>query len=591
MKKISSIILSALMGGAVLTTTSCGDFLDQESDRVIYADNDHLNNASDTLYSVTGIMNKMQALADRTILLGELRGDLVDVLNNTSADLREISNFDISSDNPYNSPRDYYAVINNCNYFLAKADTALKNNRNEYVFRKEYAAVKAYRAWTYLQLALNYGKVPLVTTPVLTKDDADRNYDMYDIKGICEYFVNDIAPYAEVEVPAYGTIRGNDSRLFYFPIYVLMGDMNLWAGNYRQAALCYYKYISTSRGTNVALPVQKRAVTWMKGDSKWMSISDSWSLASMGTVCESYGTYDLITEIPGDSIPSEGNYSQLRNLFNSNSDNNYQVSLVPSQQMYDLSAAQKYCHINNSGDVVYAPSGLTQNHSGDLRLQSYFTDYSSMGLSMFVNGKKVENYVNNQKHSSQNVHIYRNTMVYMRLAEALNRAGFPRLAFAFLKTGVNNDVIDGLLEYYPDDEAFLKQFDFPTNRYIIRTRGDNTDENTIGIHSHGCGWTEYNDYYVYPERESLAEEEDAVEDLIVDEDALEFSFEGTRFYDLMRVALRRNDPSYLANRVYARRGESKATEMKGVIKKNLLDTSSWYLNWNGKIGLGTTTQQ
>ena len=591
MKKISSIILSALMGGAVLTTTSCGDFLDQESDRVIYADNDHLNNASDTLYSVTGIMNKMQALADRTILLGELRGDLVDVLNNTSADLREISNFDISSDNPYNSPRDYYAVINNCNYFIAKADTALKNNRNEYVFRKEYAAVKAYRAWTYLQLALNYGKVPLVTTPVLTKDDADRNYDMYDIKGICEYFINDIAPYAEVEVPAYGTIRGNDSRLFYFPIYVLMGDMNLWAGNYRQAALCYYKYISTSRGANVALPVQKRAVTWLKGDSKWMLTSDTWSLACMGSNCEAYGTYDLITEIPGDSIPSEGNYSQLRNLFNSNNDNNYQVSLVPSQQMYDLSAAQKYCHINSTGDVVYAPSGLSDNQSGDLRLQSYFTDYSSKGLSMFVNGKKVENYVGNQKHSSQNVHIYRNTMVYMRLAEALNRAGFPRLAFAFLKTGVNNDIIDGLLEYYPDDEAFLKQFDFPTNRYILRTKGDNTDENTIGIHSHGCGWTEYNDYYVYPERESLAEEEDAVEDLIVDEDALEFSFEGTRFYDLMRVALRRNDPSYLANRVYARRGDSKAAEMKSVIKKNLLDTSSWYLNWNGKIGLGTTSQQ
>lgn len=591
MKKISSIILSALMGGAVLTTTSCGDFLDQESDRVIYADNDHLNNASDTLYSVTGIMNKMQALADRTVLLGELRGDLVDVLNNTSADLREISNFDISSDNPYNSPRDYYAVINNCNYFIAKADTALKNNRNEYVFRKEYAAVKAYRAWTYLQLALNYGKVPLVTTPVLTKDDADRNYDMYDIKGICEYFINDIAPYAEVEVPAYGTIRGNDSRLFYFPIYVLMGDMNLWAGNYRQAALCYYKYISTSRGTNVALPVQKRAVTWLKGDSKWIMKSDTWSLASMGSNCEVYGTSDLITEIPGDSIPSEGNYSQLRNFFNSNSDNNYEVSLVPSQQMYDLSAAQKYCHINNVGDVVYAPSGLSSNQSGDLRLQSYFTDYSSMGLSMFVNGKKVENYVGNQKHSSQNVHIYRNTMVYMRLAEALNRAGFPRLAFAFLKTGVNNDVIDGLLEYYPDDEAFLKQFDFPTNRYILRTKGDNTDENTIGIHSHGSGWTEYNDYYVYPERGSLAEEEDAVEDLIMDEDALEFSFEGTRFYDLMRVALRRNDPSYLANKVYARRGESKATEMKSVIRKNLLDTSSWYLNWNGKIGLGTTTQQ
>ena len=133
MKKILYIILMVLCGGLGQVLVSCGDLLDQKSDRVIYSDKEHLNNASDTLYSVIGIMNKIQALADRTVLLGELRGDLVDVRSNTSADLREISNFSVSTDNQYNSPRDYYMVINNCNYFLANADTALKNNRNEYI--------------------------------------------------------------------------------------------------------------------------------------------------------------------------------------------------------------------------------------------------------------------------------------------------------------------------------------------------------------------------------------------------------------------------------------------------------------------------
>ena len=58
----------------------------------------------------------------------------------------------------------------------------------------------------------------------------------------------------------------------------------------------------------------------------------------------------------------------------------------------------------------------------------------------------------NSKYSSRNVHIYRRTMVYLRLAEALNRAGFPRFAFAILKTGVNNDVIENdILPYYPGD--------------------------------------------------------------------------------------------------------------------------------------------
>ena len=116
---LKNIILpSLLLGTAMVATTSCGDFLEQDSEQVIYADKGHLGSASDTIYSVTGIMNKMQTLADRTILLGELRGDLMDVNSNTSAELREIANFNISDDNKYNSPRDYYAVINNCNYFI-----------------------------------------------------------------------------------------------------------------------------------------------------------------------------------------------------------------------------------------------------------------------------------------------------------------------------------------------------------------------------------------------------------------------------------------------------------------------------------------
>ena len=573
MKKLSYIIILVLMGGMSSLFVSCGDFLDQESDRVISADKDHLNTASDTLYSVIGIINKMQALADRTILLGELRGDLTDVVNKTSADLREISNFDISADNKYNSSRDYYAVINNCNYFLAKADTMIKNSKNEYIFGKEYAAVKAFRAWTYLQLVINYGKVPFITTPILTKDDADRQYEMKDIQGICNYFVNDIAPYARIETPGYGSIRGNDSKLFFFPIYLLMGDMNLWAGNYRDAALCYYNYLSTRNGSNSAYPTGVNTTSWSKTDSKWTFSSDSWS--SIFSDETSNTLSELITEIPGDSIPSEGNYSELKDLFSASANNSYQVSLMPSQALSDLSRMQKYCHLNSENEVSYAPDNLTGHKAGDLRFLSCVYELDG---NFTINGTKVDNYVINSKYTSRNVHIYRRAMVYLRMAEALNRAGFPRFAFAILKTGVNNSVIESdVLPYYPEDEAFLRQFDFPTAKYKLRTKANGSDENTVGIHSNGAGWTEYNDYYLYPEKGNLEEEQKAVEDLIIDEGALEFAFEGTRFYDLMRVALHRNDPSYLANKVYSRRGAGKMAEMKSLIKADLNDTSNWYL--------------
>ena len=82
-----------LFGGLVAASSllsACSDFFDQDSDHVIFADDYELNQSSDTIYSLTGIMSKMQALGDRTVLLGEVRGDLVDVTNSANADLREL---------------------------------------------------------------------------------------------------------------------------------------------------------------------------------------------------------------------------------------------------------------------------------------------------------------------------------------------------------------------------------------------------------------------------------------------------------------------------------------------------------------------
>lgn len=567
--------------------TSCEDFFDQESDHVICADDARLDNASDTIYSVLGIVNKMQTIADRTILLGEMRGDLVDVTTTTSADLRDVATFNVSDDNMYNSPRDYYAVINNCNFFLSRADTLLKNNQNEYIFRKEYAAVKAFRAWTYMQLALNYGRVPFVTEPILNKDDAEREYERKDLRQICDYMLDDLAPYVDVEMPNYGTIRNTASDMFFFPITLLMGDMYLWNGEYKQAALSYYKFISTRNGLNSSYPIGNVGVTWLS--SSWDRRSDSWT-SRFST--ESSG-YELITMLPGDSILAEGNYSMLRTLFNTTEDNGYKASIVPSQSLKDLSASQKYCHLTSDLMPIYPSAGLGGYDDGDLRL---YAAVQTLGYNMTSSGSitmlDVENYQEIQKYTTRNVHLYRIALVYLRMAEALNRAGYPRFAFKILQSGVNNQVItDEVIPYYPEDEQWLSQFDFPNTSYLLATNPNQTSRNTVGIHTRGSGWTTSNEYYTMPDNPELSGAEllewqiEAVENLIVDEEALEFAFEGYRFYDLMRVALRRGDPSYLANRIYARRGEDKVGEMKSLIKKDLTKTVNWYLGWDGKIGM------
>ena len=252
MKRIY-IFISIVFGLGSLS--SCSDFFNQESDDVLYADKEHLTSSEDSIYSVTGILTKLQTLADRTILLGELRGDLVSLTSVANSDLREIFEFNVGDDNKYNNPSDYYAVINNCNYFIAHADTALRDNRNKEIFMKEYCAIKSIRAWTYLQLAINYGSVPYVTEPLLSREEAEaaESSAKSDLVTICTNLINDLADLPErynTELPGYRVIRGLESKLLFFPLSIVRAELYLWRASftgdkedYKKAALHYYKYI------------------------------------------------------------------------------------------------------------------------------------------------------------------------------------------------------------------------------------------------------------------------------------------------------------------------------------------------------------
>ena len=628
MTKIYKFIFAVLAIGGM---ASCADFFDQQSEHVVFADDDHLNQATDTLFSLVGILNKLQAIGDRTVLLGEVRGDLVDITTTANSDLRDMFQFNIGDDNRYNQPSDYYAIINNCNYFIAKADTALKNNRNEYIFMKEYTAVKAIRAWTYLQLVLNYGSVPFVTEPILSKQEAEQDFPRYDIQGVCQYFINDLMPLTDRwadEYPGYASARNikgfeGDAtyRLLFFPLNIVLGDLNLWLASatgsqsaYKEAAIRYYKYISQRNGLNSEYPIGMNYYTWRPGSTTWnstlSSTSGSWRNEVSGENAE------LITMIAGDSIRAEGTYSELRNLFYSREDNDYRVSIVPSTYMFNLSESQTHCCLGANGlTFSYAPEGLTDHMSGDLRLYQCYDE--SERTDRLTNERFEVSYI--EKQSFQHIHIYRRAMVYLRLAEALNGAGYPRAAFSILSTGLNNEVYEESVYPYcsESDSLWISQLDFPVTRYGLVTPQDitavissngtiNDTHNTMGIHSRGSGWTPYNEFYRLPEAEpipvldeegnpieglfiiqkdtpELIQKQQAVVDsLLLNENGLELAFEGTRFYDIMRFAMRQPSPEqFLAEKVAARRGKDNIDEG---LKSRLMNKQNWYLKWNGQIG-------
>jgi hypothetical protein len=67
-----------------------------------------------------------------------------------------------------------------------------------------------------------------------------------------------------------------------------------------------------------------------------------------------------------------------------------------------------------------------------------------------------------------------------------------------------------------------------------------------------------------------------MENAIIDEAGLELAYEGQRWGDLERIALRRNDPSFLANKIYQkllRDGNPNAS----TVQAKLMNPANWYL--------------
>lgn len=604
---MKKIILSIIAAIGIFGATSCSDMLETETSR--QAIEPELDSKTDSIFFAFGVLQAMQQLADQYVFTGEMRGDLVRTTEYTDNNLRQLANFSATTANKYDSAYVYYRVINNCNYYIAHRDTTLQTGAT-YVVMQEYAAIKAIRAWAYLQLVRNYEKVPFVTEPLTSISQInDTQFPELDINGIVDALGPDLAQYSGTPVPTtvadgqsigstnFGEQKTLTARLCYIPVDVILGDLYLEAGRYAEAAKYLSNYLITTAtlSNDIAASSQPRNFFELQPSNfdGWYSGANSWT-----SIFSNNPTLDMITYIPMAVNRRKGTTTNVPEAFGFDyySSSRYQTQLDEIQIMPSTS----YINMSeNSTYYYYITSELKNRYVEGAKLGD--TRYRAI-TEQGQGEDSTKIWINKYNHG--NIILYRTATVYLHLAEALNRLGHPDAAFAILKEGLNDRIIDTTTTYITDATRTLLTNTYPffsdANRSVFSASSSTTTSSATvnsGIHQRGAGVTFDANYpgrspyqmdtiiglklaeiaqtYNVQVGATLQDSINAMEDLLCDEYALEFAFEGNRFADLCRLARHKNEAALYGSNFGSLWLKSKL-EYKNP-QKDLSDPKNWYL--------------
>jgi hypothetical protein len=557
---ITSCLLFVLVLSSIL---SCKKAFDIEPEDALEASQTY-RNVYDADAAVLGIYGKFVKLADKYMLLNELRGDLLDVTSNANNYLKQLGTQTVAVDNPYADPKPFYEVIINCNdalkNFNIMRDKKLLDNTQYY---QRYTDILFLRSWLYLQLGIHYGTVPYVTDALTTIADLqdESKFPKLSFEDLLSRLI------AETEATPREYLNQNTSAasptlILPMDVYIVkdgvfkffiqrrsfLGDLNLWKGNYLKAA-GYYKDVMET-GTNSSTGSDQQIDlydTYRVGDDnsqdhslKTTAVLNPWTKIFSAPLADRIANWERMWTLPFSSNFSPGN--PLFTLF------------------------------SKSGDYLVKPSALSiSNWNNQIRLDGSLTDRRGLDMSYrMVNGIEPEVLKYSQNYSLSTPFdktgvwvIYRAAILHLRYAEAANRLDRKVLAGALINSGIKTAfgtkaLYNGVPDTYP--------FDFNGDGGTIR---GNWYRNS-GIRGRAV-----NQDYPITVANTIVE----VEDRIMQEEALETAFEGYRWQDLLRIALRRQatDPNYLANKIAAKFEAVGDGASASLVRSRLANKENWYL--------------
>lgn len=526
MKNIYKTLFLLLFSGLVFS--SCETLLDIKPDEVLlkedYLGKDNLEARS----ALFGVLSQMQEVSNQYLVLGELRADLMDVTNESVDELRQVNDHNVQKGNSLVNPSGLFSIINNCNHALSGIDTVAYSAEMKSI----YASILRVRTWAHLQIAINHGSVPYITKPISGVADISKKYSLLNTTQALDSLIADLIPFMNIDnVNIYQNSLGYSIYSLIPDKDLLLGDLYLWANNYPMAATSYKLFLDryVNAGGN------KFNLTRQFNIAQTTITSSSYTVNWLNIFPETVAADEVINY-----IPFTLQYRQPNNSYNLVK--NYQVK--PSDEI-----------IRNWEAQVFQATDLSTK-LGDYR-GKLSIDYSSgKGISI-------------RKYKYGYVAYNRAANVYLKYAEAINRAGYPNHALYLLNQGPKDDAT---VLAAPRFNGNLTNFlNFTQSKYYSISNGKSVNGN-LGIRGR-ASLAPLKIEKALNQNDSIKQ----VEMLILNETALECAFEGYRWPDLVRVSLRNNDPSILANLV-ANKFAISQSPLTSSIKTKLMDKKNWYIS-------------
>lgn len=649
---MKKIVYSIILACGLFAATSCEDMLMTGNDSMVT--DPALDNKTDSVFYALGIAQAMQQLADQYFFVGEMRGELVTTTEHTDNNLRQLADYSATTSNRYDSAYVYYKVINNCNYYLKHRDTTLTTGATNVVIN-EYAAVEAWRAWAYLQLARTYGGnekgVPFYTEPLTSISQIeDGNFPELTLTEIVAALAPSLEKYSGLQVPNFGQTAysvGNtnwgpgksiDPAKIFVPVDVVLGEMYLEDGQWLKAAQHYCKYLCDNKETSNEYTVfrifgeESLSLTMFPADFErsYQILMDSYTMIFNN----SPAPYDVLTYIPMAVSSQRGQTTNIPLAFGYDYYSTKSATVCPQVEEIQIAPSATYYALTDTCDVYYYPKNMNgttlEPNPNDVKVWKGGDGracYSTGGLSYGDYEAILNRSMNDttkvhigKAHKNANVYLFRTSTIYLHLAEALNRLGHPDAAFAILRNGISTyleQLVPGAGGVYaPHQYMTQESVDLLTTKVPFLNEANRTvfiPENTYGIHHHGASFVNAkgvennmsvkgsqatavgskNNLHYLPQpiigvkMQEIANQLNvavgttkqdsinAMEDILCDEYAKEFAFEGIRFYDLQRIARHKNEAglygSDFGSRWFAKKLQGNNPQVDLMVPEN------WYL--------------